>query len=211
MKRTAKSCSAWAGGRPLRERRAPARRGGRIADEEPPAKLGLGVPGNLIRSRTLRFADANGERKNCRCRHLRERRAPARRGEGIADEERLAKLGLGVPGNLIRSLTPSLRGATARSRLLIPGNAEPQLGKGRESRMKSDSPSWGLAFPGTSSAHEPFASRGDSKVAAPHPRERRAPARQGEGIADEEPLAKLGLGVPGNLIRSRTPRFAARQ
>jgi hypothetical protein len=49
--------------------------------------------------------------------------------------------------------------------LLTPGNAEPQLGKGRG----------------------------------------------GEGIADEEPPAKLGLGVPGNLIRSLTPRFAARQ
>ncbi len=106
---------------------------------------------------------------------------------------------------------PSLRGATARSRLLTPGNAEPQLGKGRESRMKSHSPSWGLAFPGTSSAHSPLASRRDNKVVAPYPGERRAPARQGEGIADEKPLAKLGLGVPGNLSRSLTPRFAARQ
>jgi hypothetical protein len=43
-----------------------------------------------------------------------------------------------------------------------PGNAEPQLGKGRDLRIK-------------------------------------------------KPLAKLGFGVPGNRIRSLTPRFAARQ
>jgi hypothetical protein len=47
------------------------------------------------------------------------------------------------------------------------GNAEPQLGKARESRIKSHPPSWGLAFPETSFAHAPFASRRDSKVATP--------------------------------------------
>jgi hypothetical protein len=54
------------------------------------------------------------------------------------------------------------------------GNAEPQLGRGKELRMKSNPPSWGLALP-------------------------------------EERPAKLGLGVPGILIRSRAARFAARQ
>ena len=48
------------------------------------------------------------------------------------------------------------------------GNAEPQLGKGRGLWIKSDSPSWGLAFPETSSAHAPLASRRDSKIAAPY-------------------------------------------
>ena len=52
-------------------------------------------------------------------------------------------------------------------------SAEPQLGKGSESRMKSDSPSWGLAFPEISPAHEHFASRRDSKVAAPYASEAR--------------------------------------
>ncbi len=50
-----------------------------------------------------------------------------------------------------------------------PGSAEPQLGKGRESPMKSHPPSWGLAFPGTSPARSPLASRRDNKVATPDP------------------------------------------
>ena len=47
------------------------------------------------------------------------------------------------------------------------GNAEPQLGKERELRMKTHPPSWGLAFPETSPAHGPLAARRDSKVADP--------------------------------------------
>ena len=50
------------------------------------------------------------------------------KGEGIADEEPPAKLGLGVPGNLHPLTHPSPRGATARSRLLIaPGQAPEML------------------------------------------------------------------------------------
>ena len=130
----------------------------------------------------------------------------------------------------------SLRGATVRSRLLTQAN----LGTIRSHDLivvDANGKREHRRFPG--SPHSPLASRRDSKVATPHAsaakairshdlivveangkrenrrhrhrRERRAPARQGEGIADEEPHAKLGLGVLGNLTRLRPPRFAARQ
>jgi hypothetical protein len=82
-----------------------------------------------------------------------------------------------------------------------PGNAEPQLGEARESRMKSNPPSWGLAFPETAPAHSPLASRRDNKAAAPSPPGNAEPQL---GKASESRMKShspsWGLAFPGNRL-----------
>ena len=85
-------------------------------------------------------------------------------------------------------------GSGRTTAIVTAGNAEPQLGEARELQMKSDTPSWGLAFPGCPPAGNAEPQLGEARE-----------------LRMKSDTPSWGLAFPGALTRSRTQRFTTRQ